>query len=166
MAGVMEARIGLAGGRIGGGVGKRVSIRTPLPLPDLLLDLDFKSPSEVEECDTAIDVSADARVVAGLMGEPPAAGSESGVVGAELDSLNQESRFEAVGVADCGGGVGGFAERTRTVLAPVQASLRALKQASPVFHSISSRTALRRFALRSSSLACSAAPTESGLENR
>lgn len=119
-------------------------------------------------------VSPETCVPVGLLGMATPLRSGSG---AELESRNHESRFDDG--ADAGGGFGGGGEvvaaggagdsgfiRTRSVLAPVQASRRAVKQASPSFQWLSSRTAFRRFALRSSSLASTEVATVSGLLNR
>lgn len=62
-------------------------------------------------------------------------------------------------------GLAGFGFN-RTVFAPVQASRRASKHASPGFHFVSSRTALRRHARLFSMELWTAAPTASGLSNR
>ena len=159
----MEARIGFAAGSKGRGVGRRVC--TGYPEVSSLVLRSLGSLGSVSTEDTAV-VSPEVRVPLGLSGTVPTVDSAGESVGDDGDEeLESRQKDSLLVVGEVGVDSTGFG-RTRTTLAPVQASLRAVKQASPVFHSISARASLLRFALRASSVALTVDPTASGVSKR
>lgn len=137
----MEARIGFAGGSRGGGMGRSVSTGYSEGLVCAGGASSFESASEEDE-PTAVE-SPESWVV---VGESADMGGADGDVGdVEWDRRQNERRRDdgVVGEAGCCDDLGLGLGFTRAVLAHVQASRRALKQASPEFHDASSRISLR-----------------------
>lgn len=154
----MLARMGLAGGRIGGAMGIMVSTGKGIDggadaVEDFVCFLVMTSaaPGSLWGSEASESTAAESPLLRSVGDD------DSGVAGGDLkNSLRGENPVV--------GDTGFFLNRT--VLAPVQAFRLASKQAKPTFQVASSMTARRRFSFFDRILARTVSPTVSGLSNR